>query len=155
MPSSLARAAINAQNTGEVFLQLLTMSHPAFGGTVYRFVNDMQDVTSNGHSYISWPFELSFPELGGDTLPTLTLTIDNIDQSIWNTLKDIVSPVDVTLSWVLRSAPDTVEGGPLFMRLRSTEVDVSTIIGSLNFEDLMNEPFPRESYTPTSAPGLF
>lgn len=154
MVSSLARAAINAQNTSEVFLTLLQLSHPSFGATL-RFVNDLQDVTSNGNTYISYPFQISFPSMGEDNLPTLTLSIDNVDQDIWNAIKPIQTPIDVQLSWVLRSSPDTIEGGPFFMVLKSVDVSQFNISGQLAYEDLMNEPFPRESYIPTLSPGLF
>jgi hypothetical protein len=154
MVSSLARAAANAQNTSEIFLVLLTLQHSSFPAS-YHFVNDVVNVTSNGVEYIAWPFDLPFPELGGDSLPTITLTIDNVDQSIWNAIKGINTPIDVQISVVLRSQPDTVEVGPLHLRMRSTEVGLVAITGALNFEDMMNEPYPIESYTPKNAPGLF
>lgn len=154
MTSTIATRAMNAQNTGEVFLTLLQLSHPSFGATL-RFVNDMADLTSNGHVYVGWPFDLPFPEIGSDNLPILELVIDNVDQSIWNAIKSISTPIDVQISWVLKSSPDTIEGGPLFLRMRSTEVGLIAVSGSLQFEDLLNEPYPFESYTPGSAPGLF
>lgn len=153
-PSTRALGAINAQNTGETFLTLLKMNHASFDAPLY-FINDFQGVTSNGIDYVAWPFDLPFPEIGSDTLPNLTLTIDNIDQSIAAALKGILTPIDVTLQWVLRATPDTVEGGPLYLRMRSTEVGLVSISGSLIFEDLMNEPFPYDSYVPATAPGLF
>lgn len=145
---------MNAQDTGEVFLTLLTMTHPSIAVPLC-FVNDMSSLVSNGVTYMAYPFDIPFPELGADTLPTLTLTIDNVDQSIWAALKTITTPIDVTISWVLKSHPDNVEGGPLFLRMTTTEVSMSTISGTLSFEDLLNEPFPYDSYVPSTAPGLF
>lgn len=154
MPSDLVRMSINAQETSEIFLALLSFTHPQIL-TPMNFVNDLQNVVSNGTTYVAWPFDLPFPSLGEDTLPTLTLTIDNVDRSIWNALSGISTPIDVQLSYVLRSNPDSVEGGPLFLRMRTTEVNMTTISGSLMFEDLLNEPFPLETYSPALAPGLF
>lgn len=145
--------AINAQNTGEVILVLLELNHSSLEGPLY-FVNDLVPLESNGIQYVSWPFDLPLPELGGDDLPSLTLTIDNVDQMIWNSLKSITTPIDATLRWVLRSTPDLWEG-QLSFRMRSVEVGLTTITGSLNLEDLLNEPYPPESYTPSTYPGLF
>ncbi len=88
-------------------------------------------------------------------MPTLSLTIDNIDRSIWASLIGFQDPLTVTLSWVLASNPDVVEGGPLVMRLRQAVATLTTIQGTLVFEDLLNEPYPYESFTPSTAPGLF
>ena len=151
---SIARAAMNAQNTGEVFLALLTLTHPDIDVPLC-FVNDLQSVTSNGVEYISWPFDLPFPEVGADTLPTLTLTIDNVDQSIGLALKGLLTPIDVTLTCVLKSNPDNIEAGPLEFRMKTTEVELVSIAGTLTYEDLLNEPYPYESYVPGNYPGLF
>ena len=151
---NLARSAMNAQDTGEVFLTLLTLTHPNIPVPLC-FVNDLSSVVSNSVTYTAFPFDLPFPEIGTDTLPTLTLTIDNIDQSIWASLKNITTPIDVSIAWILKSHPNNIEGGPLFLRMTNTEITTTTITGTLNFEDLLNEPFPFDTYLPASAPGLF
>ena len=154
MVTSVALQAINAQNTGEVFLTLLTLSHPLLTSSL-RFVNNITDIVSNGHTYTAWAFELPFPELGGDTLPSLTLTIDNVDPSIAEGIRSIVTPIDVQMAWIIASDPDTIQYGPLYLRMKGVEVTLTQISGSLAFEDLLNEPFPFETYTPGSYPGLF
>ena len=151
---TLARAAMNAQNTGEVFLALLSLTHPDID-TPLCFVNDLEPVTSNDVVYLSWPFDLPMPELGSDTLPVLTLTIDNVDKSIWEGLKGILTPITVTLSCILKSQPDVVEAGPLVFRMKTTEVGLVSITGTLTYEDLLNEPYPYETYVPAVYPGLF
>lgn len=151
---TLTRTAMNAQDTGEVFLTLLTLTHPTIPNPLC-FVNDLSNVVSSGVTYIAFPFDLPFPEIGTDTLPTLTLTIDNIDQSIWASVKNITTPIDVSISWILKSHPNNIEGGPLYLRMTNIEVSLTTISGTLNFEDLLNEPFPFDTYLPATAPGLF
>lgn len=154
MTSNTAYQAINAPSTGEIFLVLLTLSHALLPSSLY-FVNNYANVVSNGITYIAWPFDIPLPELGGDALPQLTLTIDNVDRSIADSIKAITTPIDVTLQWVLASSPNVIEGGPLYFRLRGVEIDMTTIQGTLMFEDLLNEPFPYETYVPATAPGLF
>jgi hypothetical protein len=151
---SAALRAINAQSTGEVFLVLLILSHPAMDQALF-FVNNYADVVSNGITYVAWPFDMPMPETGGDTLPSITLTIDNIDRRIGEAIQNINTPIDVTLQVVLASNPNVVELGPLSLRMRSVDVSLTTITGTLVYEDLLNEPFPYETYTPATAPGLF
>jgi hypothetical protein len=154
MPSNTALGAINAQNTGEVFLTLLTLTHPSMPVDLH-FVNNFTNVTSNGVVFVAWPFDLPFPETGSDSLPTLTLTIDNVDQSIATAIMGITTPITVQLACVLASNPDQIEVGPLVLRIRSTEISMQQITAVLVFEDLLNEPFPYETYVPGNAPGLF
>lgn len=154
MTNAITRAAINAQETGEVFLTLLVLTHASIALPMC-FVNDLADVVSNGTTYKGFPFSIPFPEIGADALPTLSLTIDNVDQSVWTALKNINTPIDVTLAYILKSHPNTIEGGPLSLRMTVVEVTQTTITGTLSFEDLLNEPYPYETYTPALAPGLF
>lgn len=154
MPTNTALGAINAQNTGEVFLTLLTLSHPDMPGDLH-FVNNFENITSNGILFVAWPFDLPFPEVGSDTLPSLQLTIDNVDQSIAAAIQNIATPITVELVCVLASNPNQIEVGPLFLSLRSIKINLQQIAGTLVFEDLLNEPFPYETYVPGNAPGLF
>lgn len=133
---------------------LLIMTHPALPDTLF-FVNNYANIVSNGITFIAWPFDLPMPEIGSDTLPQLTLTIDNVDRRIGESIKAIQTPIDVEIMWVLASNPDQIEGGPLFLRMMGTETTLQQISGSLNFEDLLNEPFPYNTYNPGNAPGLF
>lgn len=61
----------------------------------------------------------------------------------------------VTLSLVMASTPDTIEAGPFTFNLREVEYDAEFVSGNLLFEDILNEPFPADSFTPARFPGLF
>lgn len=152
--SLAARRAVNAQETGEVFLMLLTIAHAELEQPI-RVVNDGRNCTSRGHEFIAFPFEISLPGDLEDTLPTVTLTIDNVDRQIVTTLRGIASPPTVSLEVVLASSPDIVEAGPFDMTLKTATYDALTVSGSLAFEDVLNEPFPYDSYLPSNYPGLF
>ena len=152
--SLAARRAVNAQETVEVFLLLLTLDHPDLAEPI-RVVNNLEPITSRGHSFIAYPFEIALPDEDPDTVARVTLRIDNVDREIVRSLRSITSPLSVGLEVVMAASPDTVEAGPFNMTLAAAEYDALTVTGELAFEDVLNEPFPGHSYVPGEYPGIF
>ena len=154
--STTLRNAVFAPETGEVFLLLLTIQHADIGSpdTLY-FVNNYEDVTSNGDVYTAYPFLIDLPADIEDQLPQVELVIDNVDRSIIETIRTLTGPPAVTLSVVLADSPNTVEAGPFEMTLRTAEWDALTIRGNLQPQDILNEPYPGDAYTPQDFSGLF
>lgn len=152
--SLAARQGINAQETDEVFLLLLTLDHEDIAEPI-RVVNNMEDVISRGDTYIAYPFEIALPDEDPESVARVTLRIDNVDREIVKSLRAIASPLSVALEVVMASSPDLVEAGPFNMTLVSAEYDALTVTGELAFEDVLNEPFPGHAYVPSDYPGLF
>ena len=153
--SSTLETAIYAQQTNQVFHILLEIAHADMASTL-RFVNNTANVTSNGDVYTAYPFLIDFPPADDpDQLPTVRLFIDNIDRSIVEQLRSISSAPTIDVSVVLASSPNTVECGPLQFTLRSIDYDAQVITAELGFENILNEPFPAGTFTPTDFPGLF
>jgi hypothetical protein len=152
--SSTAAAALYAPETGEVFLMLLTIAHAALTPSL-RFANNTVDVMSRGDTYLGWPFQMMLPSELDDQLPTVTLQIDNVDRRIMEGVRALTSPPSVMLEVVLASSPDTVEAGPFAFTLRGCDYDALVVSGSLSFEDVLNEPYPAQTFTPGRFPGLF
>ena len=153
--SNPARSAVQAQSTEKVFLACLIIDHPSFGSP-FRFVSDFQNISSGGHTYTAWPFDLTLPAFGDTSLPQITITIDNVDESISQAIKGLNAPAPtVTVFIVLADSPDTVEVGPFVADLRSVNVTSGKITGTLLFEDLFNEPWPYQTFRPDTHPGLF
>ena len=152
--SLAARQAVHAQETDAVFLLLLTLDHEDLAGPI-RVVNNTEDVTSRGDTYIAWPFEIALPDEDPDSVARVTLRIDNVDREIVKNLRAISSPLSVGLEVVMAASPDTVEAGPFNMTLVSAEYDALTVTGEIAFEDVLNEPFPGHGYVPSAYPGLF
>ncbi len=152
--SQAARQAVNAQETDEVFLLLLTLDHEDLAVPI-RVVNNTEDVVSRGDTFIAYPFEIALPDEDPDSVARVTLRIDNVDREIVKNLRAISSPLSVGLEVVMAASPDTVEAGPFNMTLVSAEYDALTVTGELAFEDVLNEPFPGHSYVPSEYPGLF
>lgn len=142
-----------AQETGEVWLVLLTITHPSLT-TPLRFVNDMQGLTSRGNVFQPFPFEVEFPGEDADQPTDARLVIDNVDRSIVQTIREITSPPEVMMEVVLASQPDTVEASFTGLVLRNVSYDAARVQGTLRFEDIMSEPVSLQM-TPQRFPGMF
>lgn len=154
--SSVAKQAIFAQQTGEVFVVLLELEHPNFAGIIRVCSNDLP-IASRGNTYVPFPFEIILPDESEDSAPRVTLRIDNVDRRIVSELRSVVStvPVTIRLFIVLASSPDTLEVGPMEFSLRDVEFTATTVEGTLLYEDVLNESFPADSFSPARFPALF
>lgn len=151
--SATALRSAFAQETGEVWLVLLTLSHPSLA-TPMRFVNDYLGITSRGNVFQPFPFEVEFPGEDADQPTDARLSIDNIDRTIVQTIRSISAPPEVTIEVVLASQPDTVEASFSGLILRNVTYDETKVSGTLRFEDIMSEPISVQM-TPQRFPGLF
>jgi hypothetical protein len=152
--SSAAVKALTAQETGEVFLMLVTISQDDLADPLY-FVNNTVDVTSRGNVYLGWPFQVALPDEREDALPTVQLQIDNVDRRIMEGVRLLSTPPSVVLEIVLADSPDTLERGPFTFRLVLVEYSALVITATLAPEDVLNEPAMQYSFTPANFPGLF
>ncbi|RJP21681.1 MAG: DUF1833 domain-containing protein [Deltaproteobacteria bacterium] len=154
--STVAKRAIFAQQTSEVFVILLELEHPNFAGIIRVCSNDLS-VSHRGNTFVPFPFEIILPDETDDSPPRVTLRIDNVDRRIVSELRSVVTgvPVKVRLYVVLASSPDTVEVGPMEFSLRDVEFTATTVEGTLLYEDVLNESYPADSFTPARFPALF
>jgi hypothetical protein len=152
--SAAALQAVLAQQTGEVFLACLTITHPELA-TPIRIVNDRQNLMRAAGTYIAFPFECPMPDSDDQKLPQVEIRIDNVDRSITSALRGLAGKPTVTLEIVLADSPDTVEAGPFPFSLFDATYSALVVQGRLAFEDMLNEPFPKDSFTPSLFPGLF
>lgn len=155
--SDVARRAIFAGQTGEVFLILLTIAHPTLPQPL-RVTSDGRDTVSRGERFQRFPFEITMPESTDAAPPTVALRICNVDRRITEAVRVAVgegTPIAVRMEVVLASSPDVVECGPFDFKLREVTYDAIVVEGSLRMEDLLNDRFPVLEFTPASHPGLF
>ena len=154
--SNVAKAAIFGGQTSEVFVVLLELEHPSFVQNL-RFCSNDLTVSAFGYDYLPFPFEIVLPNDADDEPPRVTLRIDNVDRRIVGEIRNITGggPVMVRVYVVLASQPDTIEVGPLEFSLRDVEYNDATIEGSLMYEEVLNEQFPADAFTPARFPGLF
>ncbi len=151
--SSAAIASLLAQETSEAWLILLAISHADM--TTIRVTSDGVDTVSNGDTYIAFPFEIMMPSEQSDQMAKVVLRIDNIDQTIIAEIRALTNEPTVSMSVVMASDPDTIEAGPFEFSLKGASYNQFTIEGNLSFEDILNEAFPADSFTPGNFPGIF
>jgi hypothetical protein len=120
-----------------------------------RVCSDSKPVASRGNLYQNFPFEPILPDDSDDKPPSVSLRISAVDRQVIKTARAVSGDFAVTFEVVLASSPDTVEGGANVFTLRGITYDVDVIEGTLAFEDVLNEPFPGDSFTPSRFPGVF
>ena len=160
--STTLQQAVNASETGEAFLTLLTLDHSTLSEPI-RVTNDpmvelstgVRGVVSNGDEYIALPFDLVLPDQDEGQLPRAKLRIDNVNREIVKAVRQISTPLQMTIQIVLGSDPDTVEAEITKFELRDVKADSLTVEGELNTKQFDREPYPAARFTPSGFPALF
>ncbi len=154
--SQRALQAMLSQETGEVFLVCLTISHPTLQSP-FLLVNDYNPLVRTAGTFQPFAFDVSLPAEQEDQLPQVAMTIDNIDNQILQAIRNIPGQrPSVVMELVLAATPNAVEAGPFNFSILSIDYNDATIQGTIGFEDdLLNTAFPADTYTPTNSKGLF
>lgn len=152
--SVTALQAALAQQTEQVFLACLTIEHDDLADAI-RVVNNNEAVERTGGTYLAFPFEAVLPDDQGDQLPQLQIRIDNVSREVMAAIRALETPPTITLEIILASSPNTVESGPFELSVLEIGYDVTTIQATCGYEDMLNEPFPRDTFNPKNFPALF
>jgi len=152
--STAARAALYAPETSAVFLHLLTIDHADMVSPV-RFVDNTEDIVSNGETFTAFPFRAALPADVPDEIPTLDLVVDNVTRDLVDEVRSISTPATVTIEVIIADDPDTVEVGPFEMEVVSATYSATEMRLTLTSERLLNEPYPVGLFTPLHFPLLF
>ncbi len=152
--TSITRQALNAPETGEVFLILLTLSHTSLGVPI-RVTSDNVTTVSRGNSFIPFAFDLTLPDDQENANPRAKLVIDNVDRSIVAALRSIATAPTETIEVIRAADPDVVEARFLDFKLTNVTYDSQRVEGDLTIEDFTAEPYPAGLFTPNSFPALF
>lgn len=162
--SDVFRSAVYAQETDEVPICLLTVTHESLAEPVYissdattRLSDDplIYGTESRGEQYIFLPFEFTLPDDKSDSAPRVQLTMDNIDRTLVAMLRSFVTPPSIKLEIILASDPDTVEITVPVLQMSDATIDDHTISNTIVADPLINEPHPAGQFTPGSFSGLF
>lgn len=151
--SATALDSIFSQETGEVWLYLLTIEHAEM--STVRLVNDNVDIVSNGDTFSASPFQLTLPPQNDGELPKVDLVIDNIGRDLMAPIRTLTGQPIVTLVVVMASAPDTIEVGPYVFSLKDVQYNPFVLRGQISYEPLLTEPFNFRKFTPIDWPGMF
>lgn len=157
------KKATNAQETTEVYIVLVTISHPSFTEDL-RIASDpfedlpdagVKGVISRGEEYLFLPFSLNLPAQDDTGVARASITIDNIDRRIVSSIRQATSAVNITIEIVLASDVNTPEITVLDFKLERVTYDALTVSGDISVEYYDTEPFPQGRFTPSKWPGIF
>jgi len=143
-----------AAQTADVWLVLLTIEHADLSAAI-RVVNNTETITSNGESFIAYPFRVVLPDAREDAPPRARLEIDNVSREIGEAIRSISSAPTVTMQVVRAADPDVVERRWPSFRLSNVKVNAGRVTGDLGLEDFASEPYPAGIFSPAGFPGLF
>jgi hypothetical protein len=162
------RQAAYAPETGRVLIALITIAHESLSQPIRISTDPTQrlpDLTtdaevvygtiSRGQTYIFLPVRIGLPSDTDEGPGAMIIEIDNVHRQYTRTIREISSPLAMTVELVMDNALGTVEATwPAFL-LTDIRYDDTTIRGTLWLETLEKEPCPAGSFSPAYFPGLF
>jgi hypothetical protein len=157
MMSPTQLRAVLAQETEEVFLMCVTISHPSFTSP-YLLVTDQVPLVRTAGTFEPFAFTLNLPNEAEDSIPQVQMVIDNVDNKILLAIRNLPAGVrpNIMMEVVTAAEPNTLIAGPIDFKMLSISYDDGTITGTIGFEDdILNTAIPGSTYTPTNSPGLF
>lgn len=151
--SPAASQSATAEETPEVWLMLVTIDHDDLDAPL-RIVDNIENITSRGNTYIACPVDIELPGDDPDGPTDARIRIDNVDRAIVTAARLITAPPTVTIEGILASDPDNPDQTFSGLKLRNAQWDAGVVQGSLQMEDLTVEAVAEE-ITPGRFPGLF
>ncbi|KTR07331.1 hypothetical protein NS365_04545 [Aureimonas ureilytica] len=152
------------QQTGEVPVVLLTISHPMLSAPI-RLSGDptarlseqplRYGTASRGALYDFLPFAISLPDDVSERAPVAQIVLDNVDRTLVSMVRSIPTPSTVRIEIVLASSPDAVEIDFPAFQVQGVTFDASSMTLQLGLDDLTDKPFPAGNFDPSGFPGLF
>jgi hypothetical protein len=148
------REAVNAQETGEEILFLVTIEHPDLLAPI-RINNAVRNIISRGETFLACYLTAAVIDQDPDRSPQAQLTVSNIDRTMVVALRSTaVAPV-ITLEIIRASEPDFVEMSMANLELKNINYDELVIQGDLIPRRLRAKKAIDHYFSPTVAPGLF
>lgn len=132
------------------WLALLTITTPT---DVLRFVNNTEDIVSNGDTFMAFPFAIVLPGDDGEALPRVKLQLQNFDEHIVEAIRGLAEPPIIKCQIITSLTPDDVEIEIENMILRTVNYDALDITGDLQVVNVLTRKFGGY-YTPIEFPGL-
>ena len=161
--STAFKQAVNAQQTSEVFITLVTISHPDFTDDI-RVASDpfellpdagVRGVVSRGEEYIYLPFNITLPAQDDTGVARAMISIDNVSREAIQKVRQATTSPSITIEIVMSSDVDTVEVSVNDFRLERVPYDAFVLSGEISVEYYDLEPYPTRRFTPSDFPGIF
>lgn len=155
LPSVVVQALF-AQSTSIPFFVLLVASHSSFA--TIRVVNNTQAIISNGQTYVPFPFTVLLPPESEDLLARVQIRLFDVQREIIDNLRVVAGSrerIAIRLLVIANNDPDTVLQTISGYEIENVGYTAGNITIDASIENLVNEGFPRDSFSPDNFPGLF
>jgi len=146
-------AQLLAQESGDPFLVLVTLSHASF--STIRLVNNSEDIVSNGNTFSSFPFRFRLPVDDGEKARDAYIEFDNVSLDLVNAIRSVTDRIDVKAEMILASAPDDIQMSLEELKIGQVNYNRTTISANLIMDDFLQAELTSEAYTPLLYPGIF
>ena len=141
------------QESSDPILMLLKIDFP--NGNSFYYVNNTQNITSNGQEYSAFPFQFNLPNDEVDSVPELSITLDNIGLELINDFSQNTDSINCEINLVFASNPDYSELKISNLVVKNISYDKSFININLGYDDILNLQVPSDTYNPIDFPGIF
>lgn len=148
------RRELYTEDGSEAVLYLITLEHEDWPDPI-RLVDNNEDLVVNGETFIGWPMSVRLPDELDDQDRSISIQVSAVKRDILQELRKLSSPPRAFLELILSGDPDTTRVGPFAMDLDDIGFDSMSISGDLIFADLVNDTYPKQTFTPQNSPGLF
>ena len=145
--------AIRARETGEVLLELVTVSHSAFGATIRR-VDNTEDIVSRGETWIAKPTEVTLPRESDRGATSGRIVLDDTDLAISAEFRKASTPPTVLIEIVRASATETVDRAYRSLEATGMRVDGTSVVLTIGLADYRREAFPSVAFGTDGFPEL-
>lgn len=146
-------AQLYGQQSSDPFLTIITVSHTSFG--TRRYVNNTEDLISNGETFVAFPFRITLPADDGETQRSAQIEFDNVSLELLDEIRSVTSPMDLKVEMVLASDPDSIQITLENLKLRNINYDRQKIRATISMDDFLNSEVTSERYEPHNFPGLY
>lgn len=146
--------AIRARETGEVLLELVTLSHAGFRSTIRR-VDNTEDIVSRGETWLARPMQVVLPRETASGSTTGRIVFDDTDLEVSEALRAVATPPDVVIEIVRASDTEAVERSYRHLEVSTVTIDDVVATVGLGLADYRREFFPAGTMSPPEFPALF
>ena len=141
-----------AQESGDPFLALVTLTHTTFTA---RLVNNTVDVISRGDTYLAFPMKIRLPVDDGETARDFSIEFDNVSLDLITQLRSVTGDIGVKIELILASLPDVVQMSHTDLLLRSVSYNSQRVSARIVLDSFLAVEMTSERYTPSIYPGMF
>lgn len=157
------REAINAQESGEVPIFLITIDHDDLSEPIRLSTDPTERVSdvplvyktvSRSEDYIFVPMSVVLPDEREGAAPRSQLRISNVTQAIVTLIRSTTTPARAKIELVLASALDDIEVESPWLDVIAANNAAGEISIDLALNSMTTELLPVDSFDPSSFPGL-